>query len=185
MVVPYRMSTNISIEHFLITFLSLNALMLEDDSQQPEIEGKSSCTILYAFCLPNICLKFVFSAECTWRSKLKMSHLITISETDLWQCLCTSLSVISGYAITGATPHWICEAGELTQPPSPSHHPLPQCRIYALVNWFRKTGIGSSNGWPPVRHQAITQSHPDLLSIAPWGINFSEIRIKNVSFLKM
>ena len=144
MAVSYHMLTNISIEHFLITFLSLNALILEDDSQQPEMEMfsrcKSSCTILYALCMPNICRKFVFNAECTWRSKFKMLRLITISETNLWQCLCTSLSVISDYAITGATPHWICEAGELTQPPPPSHHPLPQSRMYALVNRFRKNG---------------------------------------------
>ena len=32
----------------------------------------------------------------------------------------------------------------------------------------------------PVRRQAITQSHPDLLSIAHLGINFSEIRIQKL-----
>ena len=37
--------------------------------------------------------------------------------------------------------------------------------------------IGSDNGWSPVWGQAITQNHSALLSIAPAGLNFREIRM--------
>ena len=46
--------------------------------------------------------------------------------------VCVHLSVICDYAITGSTPHGICEAGELTH--------FPWCRIYALVYWVWGTG---------------------------------------------
>ena len=47
--------------------------------------------------------------------------------------------------------------------------------------------IASGNGLSPVRHQAITWTHADLLSIRPLETNFSEIWIKipNFSFKKM
>ena len=48
------------------------------------------------------------------------------------QCLCSSLSVISDYAITGSTPYCICESGELNH--------FAWCRIYAVVNWIQETG---------------------------------------------
>ena len=100
------------------------------------------------------------------------------------QCLCTTLSVISDYAITGATPRWICEADELTHLPLVSHiYAPPQCANQLDPgNW---NSIASGNGWSPDRRQAINQSHPDLLSITSLGINFSEIRVKNFLFMKM
>ena len=56
--------------------------------------------------------------------------------------------------------------------------------VYVSVNY---TIIGSDNGLFPVRHQAITWTNAWLLSIGPWGTNFSDIRIKiqNFSFMKM
>ena len=42
------------------------------------------------------------------------------------------------------------------------------------VNWV---SIGPGNGLSPVRHQAITQTNADLLSIRPLRINFSEIQL--------
>ena len=52
------------------------------------------------------------------------------------------------------------------------------------MNW---AGTDSVNGLPPVRHQAITQTNADLLSIRPLEPNLSEIMIKvpNFSFMKM
>ena len=48
-------------------------------------------------------------------------------------------------------------------------------------------GIGSGNGLPPVRYQAITRTNADLLSIRHLGANFNEIRIEiqNFSFIKL
>ena len=54
---------------------------------------------------------------------------------------------------------------------SPLTH-LPQCRIYASVNWV---SIGSDNGLSPVQHQAITWTNAKSLSIGTLGTNFSEI----------
>ena len=48
-------------------------------------------------------------------------------------------------------------------------------RVYALVNWVI---IASGNGLSPFRHQAITWTNADSLSIGPLGTNSSEIRIK-------
>ena len=55
---------------------------------------------------------------------------------------------------------------------------------YALANWVIN---GSGNGLSPVRHQAITWTNADILSIRPLGTNFTEIRITihNFSFMKM
>ena len=49
---------------------------------------------------------------------------------------------------------------------------LPQCRIYAPVNW---DSIVSGNGLLPVRCLAIIWTITDILSICPLGTNFSEI----------
>ena len=56
---------------------------------------------------------------------------------------------------------------------------LPQCRIYASLNWV---SIGSDNGMSPVRRQAITWTNADLLSIGLLGTYFSEIWIGILSF---
>ena len=64
--------------------------------------------------------------------KLKYCVWARIMKRIDGKCLCYSLSVISDCAITGSSPHWICEVGEL------SH--FAWCRIYALVNWIRGTG---------------------------------------------
>ena len=45
------------------------------------------------------------------------------------------------------------------------------CRIYVTGNW---ASIGSGYGLSPVRHQAITWTSADLLSIELLGTNFSE-----------
>ena len=60
----------------------------------------------------------------------------------------------------------------------------PLSAAYMSLIWI---SFGSGNGLLPVRHQAITWTNVDLLSIRPLGINFSEIRIKiyNFSFTKM
>ena len=123
----------------------------------------------------NICHMFVFSPEYTWSSKVKKMSLSTLMKQIDGQCLCSSLSVISDYAITGSTPYCICESGELIH--------FAWCRIYALVGkldqlWFRQWLAACS---APGHYQ----SHPGLLSIIHVGINFSEIRIKNISFMKM
>ena len=51
--------------------------------------------------------------------------------------------------------------------------------MYASVNWI---GVSSGNGMSPVRHQAITWTNANLLSIGPLGTNFCEIRIKMQNF---
>ena len=48
---------------------------------------------------------------------------------------------------------------------------IPQCRIYASINWV---GIGSDNHLSPIRHQAISWTNADLLSIGSLGKNYSE-----------
>ena len=50
-----------------------------------------------------------------------------------------------------------------------------------------RVSFGSGNGLAPGRHQAITWTNADLLSIRPLGTNFSEIQIKiqNFPFMKM
>ena len=40
----------------------------------------------------------------------------------------------------------------------------------------------SVNCLPPIQRQAITRTNAHLLSIGPWGTNFSEIRIKIQNF---
>ena len=57
-----------------------------------------------------------------------------------------------------------------------THLPLVQ---HIWMNWV---SIGSDNDLLPVRHQAITWTNAELLSIRPLGTNFSEIRIKIQSF---
>ena len=59
-----------------------------------------------------------------------------------------------------------------------THHPW--CGIYVSMNWV---SIGLGNGLLPARHQAITWTNADLLSIGHLGTNFSEIRIKMHDFL--
>ena len=48
---------------------------------------------------------------------------------------------------------------------------FPQFSIYVSVNWI---SIGTCNGLSPVRHQDITWTIADLLSITPLEMNFSE-----------
>ena len=66
------------------------------------------------------------------------------------------------------------------------HHTFnsPWCRTYVSVNWI---SIGSDNGLAPNRRQAIIWTNAGLLSIGPFGTNFSEILIKiqNFSFTKI
>ena len=52
------------------------------------------------------------------------------------------------------------------------------------MNWV---SIGTGKGLSPVRHQDITWTNADLLSIVPLGANFSEIliRIQSFSFKNM
>ena len=47
---------------------------------------------------------------------------------------------------------------------------------------MNKVNIGSDNGLPPVRRQAITRTNADLLSIGNLGTHCSEIRIKIQNF---
>ena len=56
---------------------------------------------------------------------------------------------------------------------------LPLCRIYVSVNWF---SMGSRNGSSSVRHQAITWTNADLLSIKPLWTIFIEISIEIQTF---
>ena len=44
------------------------------------------------------------------------------------------------------------------------------------------TIIGSDNGLPPDRRQAIIWTNVGLLLIGPWGTNFSEIFIEILTF---
>ena len=46
-----------------------------------------------------------------------------------------------------------------------------------------QVSIGSDNGLPPIRRQAIIWTNAGLLSIGPLGINLSEILIKIQNFL--
>ena len=135
------MLTNISIEHFLNTttrdfFHSMRwspRLNLNNPKWKMISRGKSYRIILYACCMPcNICHIFVFSPEYTWSSKVKHCVWVHLVKGIDGQCLCSSLSVVSDYAITGSTPHCICKADELNH--------FAWCRIYALVNWIRGTG---------------------------------------------
>ena len=61
---------------------------------------------------------------------------------------------------------------------------LPQCCIYASVSLV---SIGSDNGLPPGRRQAIIWTNADILSIGPQGTYFNEIlfEIQIFSFKKM
>ena len=150
------MLTNISIEHFLNTatrdlFHSMRwspRLNLNNPKWKMISRGKSSCIIYMHDVCHNTCHMFGISPEytlknCVWARLVKRID---------GQCLCTSLSVISDYAITGSTPHCICKAGELND--------FAWCYIYVLVNWIPGNwiSIGSGNCWLPVQHQAITQS---------------------------
>ena len=55
--------------------------------------------------------------------------------------------------------------------------------VKTSVNWL---SIASDNGLSPVRwRQAITWPNAGVLSIGPSAINFSEIKIQNLSFMKM
>ena len=85
--------------------------------------GKSSCIIfkcaLYAttyvtrsYLVQNTREVFENLKYCVWVRLVKRPD-------D--QCLCTSLSVISDYAITGATPYWFCKSGKLTHLPLVPH----------------------------------------------------------------
>ena len=58
-------------------------------------------------------------------------------------------------------------------------NPSPPSAAYMC----QRSSIGSGNGLSPVRRQAITWTNTDLLSIAPLGTNFNEIRIKIQNFL--
>ena len=60
----------------------------------------------------------------------------------------------------------------------------PQHRIYASLNCV---SVGSGNGLPPLRYQAITWTNAGLLSNGPLGTNFSEIQIEiqNVPLMKI
>ena len=70
----------------------------------------------------------------------------------------------------------------------------PQC-FKRLTHWGRATHIcigkltiiGSDNGLPPGRRQAIIWTNDEILLIRPFGTNFSEILIGNqtFSFMKM
>ena len=52
---------------------------------------------------------------------------------------------------------------------------------------MNRVSIGSNNGLVPNRHQAIIETNAGLLSIEPFGTNFSEIviKIQNFSFTKI
>ena len=52
--------------------------------------------------------------------------------------------------------------------------------VYGSANWV---SISIGNGLPPVRHQVITWTNADWLSIGIPGTNFSEIWIGILSFL--
>ena len=105
---------------------------------------------------------------------VKSSHLVSTRKVPklqyyVWtrlvkrldgQCLCSSRSVISDGTVTGATPYWFCKAGVMTQHSGAAY----MLKYIGLREWI---SIGSGNGWPPVRCQEITQSHSNVLSIAP------------------
>ena len=123
----------------------------------------------------NICSYLVQSTRevrkleyCVWARLVKRTDgkCLCTSPSDLWLCnnwVNATLDLWSGRADSFPLVSHIC-ASEL-----------------GLRNWI---SICSCNGWLPVRRQAIAPSHPDLLSIAHLGINFSAIRIKNFSFMK-
>ena len=77
-----------------------------------------------------------------------------------------------------------CSVGPLERCEFPTYVHLPQCRIYASVNWV---SIGSNNGVWPGRRQAIIWTSAAILSIRPQGTYFNEIlfEIQMFSFKKM
>ena len=94
-----------------------------------------------------------------------------VKRTDSY-CLCTSLSDL-----------WLCNNWWVNAPHDLSSGRADSFHLVSHIcacemgprNWI---SIGSGNDWLPIRRQAITQSNPDILSIANLGIKFSEIRIK-------
>ena len=140
-VVSYRMLTNISTEHFLNTptrdFFHLfpwsPRLNLDNPKWKMIFQGKSSCIILISrqCAIAYIISSYLVQSTCEVR-KLKYFVWARLVERTDGQCLCISLSVINDYALTGSTPHWVCEAGEYSS---------PWCRIYALMNWIRGTEL--------------------------------------------
>ena len=74
--------------------------------------------------------------------------------------------------------------------PSAELHPLREPIVRLLTHWGRATHIcvsrltiiGSDNGLPPDRRQAIIWTNAGILLIGPMGTNFSEILIKNYTF---
>ena len=76
--------------------------------------------------------------------------------------------------------HWtVIRNWHLLKINSPPPPPPPPCRIYASLHWV---SIGSGNGLPPVRRQAIAWSNADSLSIGPIGSNFIENWIEILTF---
>ena len=126
MVVSYNNLTSISSEHFVnrATMDLLHSmhwspgLNLNNPNWNMISHGKN--VLHYYECMlyaKNPCHKFVFSQEYTLISKVELLCLSTISETTRWPLFVYPLSMISDYAITWATPHWFCKAGELTRFP--------------------------------------------------------------------
>ena len=145
-------------------FVSLNALFPEDESQQPQLEIDflrqislhNFICVLYA--IRYVLRSYLVQSRCEVRKLEYCVWARLVKPTDGW-CLCTSLSDL-----------WLCNnwvnatrdlwSGRADSFPLVSH--IRAC-VLGLRNWI---SIGSGNGWPPVRCQAITQSYPDLLSIA-------------------
>ena len=99
-----------------------------------------------------------FICKCEWKNSqfsYKKMHLIVSKRP-----FCLGLNVSTSY-----TPHL--------------KHISPWCRIYVSVNWI---SIGWDNGLSPIRRQAIIWTNTGLLSIGPFGTNFSEILIKIQNF---
>ena len=56
---------------------------------------------------------------------------------------------------------------------------LPQCHIYASVNWV---SVGSDNGLAPGRREAIVKTSAGILLIGPLETNLCEILIEIQTF---
>ena len=130
MVVSYYILTNISIEHFLNTatrnlFHSVGwspGLNLNNSKWNMMSHGKSSCIIVKCVLyVPTGVISSYLVQSTREVGKWKYCVWARLMKPPDGQCLCTSLLVISDYAIPGATPHWFCKAGELTHLPLVPH----------------------------------------------------------------
>ena len=89
------------------------------------------------------------------------------------RCLCSSLSVLNGYAITRATPHWFCIAGEFTHLPlmdilqwSAQHTDQTRPQGEAWPRTTKELGFYASH-WPIVQERS-RREWLKANSVNPW-----------------